>query len=185
MISTTLNDINTKRVVAIPGFSDTLKAHYYAETLQAFGKLGYKLDEPLASTEPFVNFAYVGLHTQGFTEAGGAAALSAAGEMTNTGFSTLGIRQSFDLSGGPFDTISGSLGWRHAYGDTIPISVNSFAGGGAFTVAGVPISRDAAVMELGVAVNPLPTSSFSISYYGQIASNASNQGITAKYAAKF
>jgi outer membrane autotransporter protein len=185
MMSMTLNDINTNRAVAIPGFSDNLKAQYYAETLQAFGELGYQITEPLASTEPFINVAYVGLHTQGFSEVGGAAALSAAAEMTNTGFSTLGIRQSLDLSGGPFDTINGSIGWRHAYGDTIPISVNSFSGSGAFVVAGVPISRDAAVIELGVAVNPLPTTSFSISYFGQIAGNATNQGITAKYASKF
>jgi outer membrane autotransporter protein len=185
MISMTLNDINTSRAVAIPGFSDNLKAQYYAETLQAFGELGYQVTEPQASTEPFVNVAYVGLHTQGFTEDGGTAALSAAAEMTNTGFSTLGIRQSFDLSGGPFDTIRGSIGWRHAYGDTIPISVNSFAGGGTFTVAGVPIAKDAAVVELGAAVNPIPGMSLSISYYGQIASSATNQGITAKFAAKF
>jgi hypothetical protein len=44
----------------------------------------------------------------------------------------------------------GTLGWRHALGDVTPTSTLAFAGGHAFTIAGVPIARDAAIVEAGL-----------------------------------
>lgn len=42
------------------------------------------------------------------------------------------------------------VSWRHAFGDTTPLATHVFAGSDAFTVAGVPIARDAAVIEAGL-----------------------------------
>jgi len=44
----------------------------------------------------------------------------------------------------------GSRGWRHASGDTRPLSTHSLAGGDAFIIAGAPIGRDAALIEAGL-----------------------------------
>jgi uncharacterized protein with beta-barrel porin domain len=38
------------------------------------------------------------------------------------------------------DNVHATLGWRHAFGDTMPLSTQAFAGSDAFTVAGVPFA---------------------------------------------
>ena len=116
-----------------------------------FGELAYKADAGRFKFEPFANLAYVSVHTDGFTETGGAAALTSAGSTTDATFTTLGLRGSTDFAlGGINATARGMLGWRHAFGDVTPTSSFAFAGGDTFTIAGVPIARDAAVIEAGL-----------------------------------
>ncbi|MFX8573833.1 autotransporter domain-containing protein, partial [Acinetobacter baumannii] len=87
-------DITATRSVILPGLSDTLTGHYNAGTAQVFGELGYGINAGAARFEPFANLAYVSLHTDAFTEKGGAAALTSAATATDTTFSTLGLRTS-------------------------------------------------------------------------------------------
>jgi outer membrane autotransporter protein len=72
----TWHSIETVRSVAFPGVSDQLSADYDAGTTQVFGELGYKVDHGSFAFEPFGNLAYVNVHTDGFNENGGAAALT-------------------------------------------------------------------------------------------------------------
>ncbi|MDW6025396.1 autotransporter domain-containing protein [Mesorhizobium sp. BAC0120] len=182
----TWQDISTSRTIAFPGFSDRLASGYRAGTFQAFGDLGYRLDASLASFEPFANLAHVSLHTDGFTEQGGAAALHGDGQTTNTTFSTLGLRAAtnFDL-GGVAMTARGLLGWRHAFGDLTPLSTQALSVGDAFTIAGVPIAEDAAVIEAGLDFKPAPTTILGLSYSGQIAQDARQHGFRADFNVRF
>ena len=68
------NFVDTSRTAAFGGFAENLDASYDAGTAQVFGEAGYRIDTASASFEPFANVAYVNLHTDGFTETGGAAA---------------------------------------------------------------------------------------------------------------
>ncbi|WP_163317183.1 autotransporter outer membrane beta-barrel domain-containing protein, partial [Enterobacter hormaechei] len=68
----TVHDITATRSVILPGLSDTLTGHYNAGTAQVFGELGYGINAGAARFEPFANLAYVSLHTDAFTEKGGA-----------------------------------------------------------------------------------------------------------------
>src|SRR5690606_20180871 len=38
------HDIDTRRDMAMPGYSDHLKGDYDADTIQVFGELGYRID---------------------------------------------------------------------------------------------------------------------------------------------
>ncbi|NKC51884.1 autotransporter domain-containing protein [Ochrobactrum cytisi] len=71
--------IETERFVVVPGLSDSLSTNYDAGTFRAFGELGYRIDTVSASYEPYANLAYVNFDADGFTEKGGAAALSSGG----------------------------------------------------------------------------------------------------------
>ncbi|MBN9547923.1 MAG: autotransporter domain-containing protein [Alphaproteobacteria bacterium] len=181
----TWHDIYTNRSVAFPGFVDSLKSNYRAGTFQAFGDLGYRVDTAAASFEPFANLAYVSLNTDGFTEQG-AAALRSDGQATNTTFATLGLRASSNISlGGVNVTARGSLGWRHAFGDASPLSTQAFSAGDAFTVAGVPIARDAAVIETGLDLAVTRAVTVGVSYNGQLASSARQHAFKANLNVKF
>ncbi|TGQ32798.1 autotransporter domain-containing protein [Mesorhizobium sp. M00.F.Ca.ET.216.01.1.1] len=182
----TWHDIETGRSIAFPGFADSAQASYDARTAQAFGELGYRIASGNFALEPFANLAYVNVHTDGFTEEGGAAALTSASSDTDATFTTLGLRAATDFRlGGVTATARGMVGWRHAFGDTIPTSTYAFAGSDAFTIAGTPIAEDALVLEAGFDVGLSEKTSLGVSYSGQVASKASDHGFRAEFTVKF
>ncbi|ANK75009.1 hypothetical protein FA04_19860 (plasmid) [Ensifer adhaerens] len=182
----TWHSINTSRNVAFPGFSDQLKADYDAGTFQAFGEVGYRIDLPSVALEPFANLAYVSLHTDGFTERGGAAALSSRSNTTDTTFTTLGLRASAPLSLGTTEAkLRGMLGWQHAFGDTTPFSSMAFGTGSAFSVAGTPIAEDAAIIEAGIDFALTGNASLGITYTGQFGSGTTQNAVDAKLDVRF
>ncbi|TPI90206.1 autotransporter domain-containing protein, partial [Mesorhizobium sp. B2-8-6] len=185
------SSLSTKRSVALNGFADQLSADYDAGTAQIFGELAYKVgssgpDAEGFKFEPFVNLAYVSVHTDGFTEKGGAAALTSAGSTTDATFTTLGLRGSTGFALGNINaTARGMLGWRHAFGDTTPLSTVAFAGSDAFTIAGVPIATDSAVIEAGIDLKMSANATLALSYSGQFGGGAVDNGAKLDLAVKF
>ncbi|WP_292353115.1 autotransporter domain-containing protein [Mesorhizobium sp.] len=155
-------------------------------TAQVFGELAYKADAGQFRFEPFANLAYVSVHTDGFTEDGDDAPLTSAGMSTDATFTTLGLRGSSDFAfGGMNATMRGMLGWRHAFGDVTPISSFAFAGGDAFTIAGMPIARDSAVVEAGLDFNMSVNATLGLAYTGQFGGGTVDQGAKVDLAVKF
>lgn len=182
----TWHSIDSSRSVSYSGFSDSLGADYHARTLQAFGELGYRIDTTVAAFEPFANLSHVRLHTDGFTEKGGAAALTVDGNNTNTTFTTLGMRASAPLQLGSTNAnLKSTLGWRHAYGDITPESTQLFAGSNPFTVEGVAIAKDAALVEAGFDMAITESAKFGLSYVGQFGSGTTQNGVNATLNVKF
>ncbi len=183
----TWHDISTSRNVAFAGFTDSLKADYDAGTGQIFGELAYGFKMGEARFEPFANLAHVNLHTDGFTEKGGAAALTTGSSNMDMTFTTLGLRAStsFDLDGTAV-TAKGMVGWRHGFGGMTPTSRMRFAGAGdAFTIAGVPVARNVAVVEAGLDVALTPNADFGVSYGAQFGSGAVDQSLKANLNIRF
>ena len=180
------HDITTRRYVAFPGFSDQLKGDYRAGTTQIFGELGYGIEAGAFSFEPFANLAYVSLRTGSFAEQGGAAALTAASQTTDVTFTTLGLRAASAFTLGTVEvSAKGMLGWRHAFGDVTPLSTAAFAGSDAFTVAGTPIARNAALVEAGLDLKLSGNATFGASYTGQYGSGAQEHGFKARLGVAF
>ncbi|WP_187829378.1 autotransporter outer membrane beta-barrel domain-containing protein [Labrys sp. KNU-23] len=175
----TWHDIDSDRTVALPGFADRLSTSYDAGTAQLFGELGYRIDTQAFRFEPFVNAAYLNLHTDGFHETGGDAALSGRGDTSNLGFTTLGLRAatSFDLTEGTSATLQATLGWRHAFGDVRPTAALALANGSAFNASGTPIARDALVVDTGISVVLSHAASLGVSYSGQFGEKAVDQSV--------
>ncbi|MGO4717310.1 autotransporter outer membrane beta-barrel domain-containing protein, partial [Bradyrhizobium sp. 2TAF24] len=183
----TWHDITANRSAIFPGFGDALKGHYSAGTAQVFGELGYGINAGAARFEPFANLAYVSLHTDGFTENGGAAALTSAATTTDTTFTTLGLRASTTFEvGGTALTAKGMVGWRHAFGDATPFSAMRFASGGdVFTIGGVPIARNAAVVEAGIDYVLSPYATLGVTYGGQFGSGMFDQSARFNFNVEF
>ncbi|MGH6862646.1 MAG: autotransporter domain-containing protein, partial [Phyllobacterium sp.] len=105
---------------------------------------------------------------------------------TETTFTTLGLRASSSYTLGTMTaTARGTLGWRHAYGDITPTATHAFAGGDAFTVAGVPIAKDGAIIEAGLDLSMTEAATLGLSYQGQFGSGVQQNGFNAKLAVKF
>ncbi|WP_187640191.1 autotransporter domain-containing protein [Bosea sp. F3-2] len=184
--SYTWHDVETSRTVAFAGFGDRLKGGYDAGTAQVFGELGYRVTLGRVELEPFVGLAYVNLHTAGFSETGGLAALTARGDDTNLGYSTLGLRASTTVAVQGMElSLRGALAWRHAFGDVDPRTTLAFAGSSAFTIAGLPIARDAALAEAGLDLAISRNATLSLSYAGQLATDAQDHSFKGALAVRF
>lgn len=169
----TWHHTQSTRSAAVGSYVDNLAAEYWGSTTQAFGEAGYQFNTPLASFEPFANLTQVHHFSGGFTETGGAAALTVAPGATNTTLTTLGVRAEAEMAwGGANVGLRGMIGWQQAFGDIVPTSTHAFVNGGAFTVAGAPLARNALVLEAGLDLDLSEHASIELSYSGQIANGA-------------
>ncbi|MFC6446733.1 autotransporter outer membrane beta-barrel domain-containing protein [Shinella zoogloeoides] len=182
----TWHEMQIEREVAIPGLNESLEAGYDAGTAQIFGEFGYGIEMDAGRFEPFGNLAHVAVNAHDFHEGGGSAALSGAGDTSHVTFSTLGLRVATTLElEGVAATVKGMAGWRHAFGGALPTSTHAFQGGGDFTVAGVPVARDAAIVEAGFDIALAPEAMLGLSYAAQFASDAIDQSLKARLDVRF
>lgn len=169
--SYTWHDMSTERYASVFGGSQKLSADYGASTSQLFAELGYLL--PLSGSvgiEPFAGLAWSDTRTRGFSESGGSAALRGQSGSDKQTSSTLGLRARTDFTVGLTEgRLLATLGWRHAFGEVLPQTLMSFDGGQAFSVAGAPIARNAALAELGVETAMTRNATISLNYSGQFA----------------
>lgn len=180
------HDVETVRPVAFGQFRDRVDGGYDARTIQAFGEFGYRIDTATFSLEPFAGLAYVGLRADGYAEAGGAAALAGKGRKTDTAFGTLGVRASTVFAlGGREATVHGTAGWRHAFADTRPLASHAFAGGDAFTIAGVPVAVNTVLVGAGLDLRLSGAASLGLSYSGEFATEGGSHGVNSKLTMRF
>jgi outer membrane autotransporter protein len=181
--------IETSRSIAFPGFAATATADYDAATAQAFGEAGYEFALATARIEPFLQAALVDVTTDGFTEKDGAAALSADRESADLFVTTLGLHGSgaMMVAGGQRLTVDGTLGWRHAFGDTAPDTTFAFDGGAGqpFEIAGVPVARNAVRADIGVALHVSDSARLRLGYSGDLAGDVESHGLTGDFDLRF
>jgi outer membrane autotransporter protein len=176
-----INSVATMRQIAFPGFMDRDTARFNAGTGQLFGELGYGAAIQSVAVEPFAGLAFVHLDTAGFTESGGASALSASGASQDTGYSTLGARAAtaYTLWNGMVLIPRASVAWQYAFGEINPTTALAFAGipGSNFNITGVPTARNAALIDAGADLRINPQAKLGLYYWGEHASTAHENGL--------
>ena len=177
---------DTRRSVTFPGFSQVLAAKESGTTFQGFGEVGYRFALGTSVIEPFVGGAGIVISRDGFSETGGSAALRVQSRDYDIQTLTTGVRAEMALSvESPF-SLRGLLGYRRAFGDVVPSALLTFATGSSpFSVAGVPIDRDAFVAEAGVNWRISPAMTLGVSYAGQIGSRAEDHGVRGNFIYRF
>ncbi len=159
------HDIDSSRSVTIRRATQNLTASYDATSWQLFGETGYRIDRGDTTFQPFAGLSFLQLDTDGYSETGGSAALTAASSTETTTYTTLGLRLGRQVTGEV--RVYGMAGWRHAFGDVDPTTTFTLAGSIPFTVTGAPIAEDALVVEAGFEVDVSDTLSLSAAYDGQ------------------
>ncbi len=156
--------------------------------MQAFGEIGYGMAFGKLAAEPFAGLAYVHLSTGSFTEASGVSALTGAGDGDDVGYSTLGARvaTNFLLPSGMTLTPRASLAWQHAFGDVTPAASLAFANTGiAFGISGLPLARDAALVDAGLDLRIDPRGTVGISYSGELANGVQDHSVKGNFVWRF
>src|SRR5690606_41727809 len=107
-------------------------------------------------------------------------------EDSDLAFGTLGLRAATGFRiAGMAAALHAAPGWRHAFGEVAQESTLAFAGGDPFTVTGVPLARDAAVLDAGLALAIAPNASLGLSYRGQVGAGVRDHGLDASLQVRF
>ena len=178
--SYSLDSIDTSRAMIFPGFTDKASARFHGNVGQLFGEVGYGMALGSVAVEPLAGLAYVHVRDGSFLESGGVAALSGSSANENTGYSFVGVRAAtaMPLANGTVLVPRGMLQWQHAFGDVTPASALAFQGTGAgFSVAGLPIARDTALVEAGFDWRFAPQAKLGAFYQGELAAHAQTHAV--------
>jgi subtilase-type serine protease len=181
------HEIDTDRTAYFGNVSNRHSASYDADTVQAFGELGYRIDTALADFEPFAGASYVHLNGGRFREDGKISGLTGRSDGSNVTVTTIGLRASHEIAFSDTLTLKarGMLGWSHAFGDVTPVQNLAFTGGSGFAVQGLPIAKDAFDIEAGFDVDVSSQTKIGISYTGQFARDASDNAVRADLTVRF
>lgn len=183
------SEIDTKRAVSFPYYSDYLKGAYNAHSVSGFAETAYAFGDRESKIEPYANLAWGYVNVPGFTEQGGAAALTAKDGSATLGSTTLGARVRQVL---PFletaknkAAFQASVGWKHAIGDVNPETSLRFAGGSSFKTQAAPLARDAAVVGAGMDYLIGDQTTLGVAYQGQIGEHADTQAVRGNVSYRF
>lgn len=174
------------RRIAFTNFTDTVTADYGASTAQAFAEVGYRIDFGAVRMEPFAQIAQIWVDSERFGERGGAAALEGTRAKMSSSVSTLGARLDQGFSVGSLTAgLQVSAGWRHAFGDRLPVTINSFGRSTPFAIAGTPIARDAFAANIGIDLALSDRMRLGLAYSGDVARRAESHSGRASFSWAF
>ncbi|WP_315796568.1 autotransporter domain-containing protein [Bradyrhizobium sp. SZCCHNRI3043] len=172
--------IGSARSISYPGFFERATGRYGAFSSQLFGEIGYDLNLADALVEPFAGWSWIHLHTNGFDEAGDVAALSGSSREEDVGYTTIGARASalIALSDGMALKPSASLAWQHGFGQLKPEDHLLFRSTGvAFDIAGLPLARDAALVQTALDLRTSANTVMGVSYRGNLSRSSQDHSI--------
>ncbi|MEM7399698.1 MAG: autotransporter outer membrane beta-barrel domain-containing protein, partial [Pseudomonadota bacterium] len=178
------SEIETSRAVVFPNYFERQKADYDADTGQLFGEIAYPTQMGGIELEPFGGFAYVSVETGGFREKGGPeASLRTSGFDQDVGYTTVGLRAAKRMMWGNMEvTPRIEAAWLHAFDDVTPDASLAFASTGiGFTVYGVPLAEDSALLDAGLDLAISDRVSAGVSYSGQYADNVSDNAVKGRF----
>ncbi|MGC7404479.1 autotransporter-associated beta strand repeat-containing protein [Pandoraea pneumonica] len=172
--------VSTQRAVAIGPIAQTARASYDASTWQVFGEAAWRIEAGRVGIEPFAALAHAWVRTDAFDETVSIAALHVDEQTRGITFSTLGVRGDLPFGTGAMakGRVRLSAAWRHAFGANTPDAQLAFVDSAAgFTVGGVPIARDAAIVEAGIDAFVGDAMTMGLSYTGQFGGNVTDNAV--------
>jgi len=180
------NALDTRRAVTVAGLAGLASGRTGGDTVQGFGEVGYRFGVAGGYLEPFAGAAAIRIRRDGFTETGGAAALTVSGRSYEVETVTAGLQGQVplagllgaDLLGADLPVLArGLIGYRRAFGDVVPQALLAFGGGPAFLTAGVPIARNAVVASAGLDMQVGPRITIGVAYTGQVGDRAQDHAV--------
>ena len=178
--SYSLDSIDTSRAIVFPGFTDKASARFHGNVGQVFGEVGYGMAFGSVAVEPLAGLAYVHVRDGSFLESGGVAALSGSSANENTGYSFARRARCHRNAAGQWHGLDPA---RHAamaarLRRCDAGAALAFQGTGAgFSVAGIPIARDTALVEAGFDWRFAPQAKLGAFYQGELAAHAQTHAV--------
>jgi outer membrane autotransporter protein len=175
------SDVDTSRAVTFPGFYERQKASYHADTGQLFGEVAYPTQMMGLALEPYGGLAYVSIDGGNFQESGGPLASLRGSADQDVGYSTLGLRVATTMQWGAMEVVPHVwAAWQHAFDGVTPEASLALAGIG-FTVYGVPLAEDTALIDAGLDLALGERTTAGVSYIGQLGDGVTDNGVKGRF----
>src|SRR5690606_10891346 len=176
--------VQSHRTAGMPLPADTLHSRYRARTQQVFAEARYPLwtsHDQTQHVEPLVREAWVQTKQRGHTEQSHHLALQRSTDRIRTVYSSVGVhvRQELALPLGDV-TLSGTLAWRHAQGDTHKALPQYFQGDPLqrpIKARGIGITRNAWQHQLAMQAQLSKRSQLGVAWAGQYARGHKDHGV--------
>jgi outer membrane autotransporter protein len=178
------SNIDTSRAVIFPGVFERQEASYDGATGQLFGEVAYPAQMWGMAFEPFAGLAYVSVDADNFHERG-SALTSLRGRNTdeNVGYTTVGLRAAQTMHWQSMVvTPHISAAWQHAFDYVTPGAALAFASTGiGFTVYGVPLAGDSALIDAGLDFALGERTTAGVSYSAQFGYGTTDNGVRGRF----
>jgi outer membrane autotransporter protein len=169
--------------------AESLKGSYSGNVFGAHGEIGYALKFAPVTLTPQAGISYVHASIGGFTETGGAAALSVDGVDADSLTSMIGARLSAQFTVGHDTVLRPELRafWRHEYLDDRQQIGAAFvaAPGSNFTALGSTFGRDTGIVGVGLTATMSPSLDLFVDYDAQFSSDITSNAIQGGARLKF
>ncbi len=174
--------LGTNRSIVFPGFADTATAHYGADHGANLRRGGLWRD--VRSRSPPSRSAGLPscICTPTALPRTAAASPRSAGRATATTSaiprSAAGLATNYVLPNGMVLTPRLSAAWQHAFGSVTPTEALAFQSTGApFTIAGLPLARDTALVESGLDLRLNPQARLGLIYSAQFGDHVQHNSV--------
>ena len=147
-------DFEGVRQIAFGGLNRTARSDYGGDGYTAYGEVGVTKRLGRFAVQPALAGRYSYLDADGFTETGADALnLINTGEDFTSVETIVALRASTVWKGRKATWVpQWRVAWTHFFGDVTPETVNTYVGGGTFTVTGVERARDTITLGSGLNV---------------------------------
>ncbi|ARU16209.1 hypothetical protein A9D14_08360 [Croceicoccus marinus] len=163
-------DVETERDLVLPTIDQSVSAKYDAETFGAFARAGVRIPLGNGALEPFMGVNWTRFDRGQFAENGGTLGLNAENEKADWTFGSIGFKSTIPLDSAARFSASMSGEWQHALGDHETGATLAFAPGDpAFIIAGAPLAKDAALVDLALSYRVSDRVTTGLGYSGTIA----------------
>ncbi|MEY2882906.1 MAG: hypothetical protein RL490_630, partial [Pseudomonadota bacterium] len=172
------NKARSNRAITATGLAQSLTNTVNGTSYQLFGEVAFDLVKSAETRiEPFARIGLAKVDSGDLTEAGGAAAVTAAKQSNDLSQVTVGLRGAYTIGS---TTLMGSAGWLRTGGDRNGLTVLGIAGMGTTSnIAAVALDRDAVALEAQARFSLSGTVSLGVGYSGVIGSNNNDHGARA------
>ena len=175
------HQLDSKRNLQLVDGPQRLISDYAVGIAQGFSELSYRMgDDEKAYLEPFARLVSIDQRSDGFSERGGSAALTAASQASQLLSSTLGVRgqQKFKLLEREL-ILKGALAMRQLQGDLRPEMELRLDEGQPFEVLGTELPRNSLLLDLHADYAIAPGLGLDIRYKGMTGSGSEGNALSA------
>lgn len=175
------NRYSGTRYIDLGGTTSVASSNFSGRQFSLYGEAAYAIPQGNLTIEPVAALLWSRLRQDAFTESGAGGANLAVAAQTNTIVtSSLGAR--FDWKLDDKGQIELRSFWNHDFGDVNPSSSAQFYAapvGGAFTVSGVQLKRDALLLGAGISTEARKNLKLSLDYNAEARDHQTNQSLIA------
>lgn len=188
-VSVSQHHVEAEHRVSLGSQQQTPHAQFRQSGQQAYIEGGYRFDlGSRTQLQPFLQWSRVQVQHGEFAESAGQSALQVAAHRSAVDYGTAGLNLATSLAsagGQDWLTFGGTLAYRHASGEVMPVTRAHWQGGQDFAVRGAGIGPHATLLDLHLGARLSRNSLLELGYNGAYGRDGRGHALNARFSVSF